>query len=80
MIELYVLDVPEFRLVIEEGSRCAARTRSVGNYVELASDRSLTIERKRAGARRSVWFSSIGALRNGKVTQFDGDVLHIEPE
>lgn len=80
MVELYVLDVPEFRPVIDEGSRCAGRVRSVGNYVELASDRSLTIDRKKAGARRAVWFSSIGALRNGKVVQFDDNILRIEPE
>lgn len=80
MIELYVLDVPEFRPVIAEGSRCAERTRRVGNYVQLSSHGPLTIGRKDAQARRSVWFSSIGALRNGKVTQFDSETLHIEPE
>jgi hypothetical protein len=80
MIELYVLDVPEFRPVIDEATLRAMRTRKVGNYVELSNEGPLTIERKSARARRAVWFSSIGALRNGKVTQFDSDVLHIEPE
>jgi hypothetical protein len=79
VIELYVLDVPEFRPVIDEGSRRAASARKIGNYVEIVSREALTIDRKAAGARRSVWFSSIGALRNGTVTQFDSDSLRIEP-
>jgi hypothetical protein len=80
VIELYVLDVPEFRPVIDEGTRRSGNTRKVGNYVQLSSHGALTIGRKAARARRSVWFSSIGALRNGRVTRFDSDFLHIEPE
>jgi len=80
MIELYVLNVPEFRPVIDEGLAVADRSRIVGNYVELSTDGPMVIDRKKARARRAVWFSAIGALRNGKVTRFDGDLLHIEPE
>lgn len=80
MILLYVLNVPEFRPVIDEGRAVAGHSRTVGNYVELTSDGPLTIDRRKAHARRAVWFSSIGALRHGKVTQFDSDQLRIEPE
>lgn len=80
MIQLYVLNVPEFEPVINQGSVVADSTRIIGNYVELSSVGPLTIDRRKASARRAVWFSSIGALRNGKVTQFDSDQLHIEPE
>lgn len=80
MIELYVLNVPEFAPVVEAGRRVADQSTFVGNYVQLCSDGSLTIERRTARARRAIWFSSIGALRNGKVTQFDSEILHIEPQ
>lgn len=80
MIQLYVLNVPEFEPVIHEGSLVADRSRVIGNYVELSSESTLTIDRRKARARRAVWFSSIGALRHGKVTQFDGDLLRVEPD
>jgi hypothetical protein len=80
MSELYVLNVPEFWPVIDEGARCADRHRVVGNYVEFSCDGPLIIDRKKAGARPAVWFSSIGALRHGKVIRFDSDLLHIVPE
>lgn len=80
MIRLYVLDVPEFRPVIEEATGLADRFRALGNYVEFASAEGMTIERRKAGARRAVWFSSIAALQGGKVIQFDGDVLRLAPE
>lgn len=80
MIHLYVLDVAEFRPVIDQGSAVADRTRIVGNYVEISSEGPLIVDRKAARARRAVWFSAIGALSNGKVIRFDSDQLHIQPE
>jgi hypothetical protein len=80
MIELYVLDVPEFRPVIGEATSQADRSQKVGDYFRFLSEGPLSISRKSAQARRAVWFSAIGALRNGKVTQFDSDTLHIEPD
>ena len=78
MIRLYVLDAPEFRPVIDEAARHADAVRTVGDYVELASEGTLTVERRTAGARHAVWYSTIGALTGGEVAQFDGDALRIE--
>jgi hypothetical protein len=80
VIHLYVLNVPEFKPVIDEGSAVADRARVIGNYVEISSEGPLIIDRRTARARRAVWFSAIGALSNGKVIQFDSDRLHIQPE
>jgi hypothetical protein len=80
VIQLYVLDVPEFRPVIDEASKVADQMRSVGNYLEFGSNGGMTVERRMAGARRSVWFSAISALRGGKIAQFDSDALRLEPE
>jgi hypothetical protein len=79
VIWLYILDVPEFRPVIDEAEACADHSRAIGNYVEFRSGEGMTIERRKAGARRAVWFSTISALRGGKVVQFDSDVLRLEP-
>lgn len=80
MIQLFVLDVPEFHAVIDEHAKYADSVRTVGSYVEFGSAEGFTVERRKAGARRAVWFSSISALRGGKVVQFDSDALRVEPE
>lgn len=79
MIELYVLDVPEFRPVIDEGATVADEVHVVGIYVQLCARSTLVIDRRRAGARQAVWYSAIGGLRHGKVVQFDKDALRIDP-
>ena len=79
MIRLYILNVPEFRPVIEEASRSAQSAEPVGDYVEITHRNGLTVDRRAAGARRSVWFSTVGALVGGTVTQFDSDTLRIQP-
>lgn len=80
MIELYVLDVPEFRAFIDEGVKVADEVHSIGHYVQLRASGTLVIDRRRAGVRQAIWYSGIGALRHGKVVQFDADALRIEPE
>ncbi|GAB2967997.1 hypothetical protein LWP59_26755 [Amycolatopsis acidiphila] len=80
MIELYVLDVPEFRAFIDEGAKVADQCRTIGNYVLLCSNDTLVIDRRQAGVRQAVWYSAVGALRHGKVAQFDKDALRVEPE
>ncbi|WP_405865706.1 MULTISPECIES: hypothetical protein [unclassified Streptomyces] len=80
MIELYVLDVPEFRAFIDQGAKVADEVHIVGNYVQLCGKSTLIIDRREAGIRPAVWYSAIGALRHGKVAQFDRDALRVEPE
>jgi hypothetical protein len=80
VIRLFVLDVPEFRPVIEHVGRSARSRRQAGDYVEFSSDRAIVVDRRAARVRRAVWFSSIAALDGGKVAQFDADELRIEPE
>jgi hypothetical protein len=80
VIELYVLDVPEFRAFIEEGAKVADEVHSIGHYVQLCANDTLIIDRRQAGVRQAVWYSAIGALRHGKVAQFDKDALRVEPE
>lgn len=80
MIELYVLDVPEFRAFIDEGAKVADEVHTIGNYVQLSVKGTLTIDRRQAGVRQAVWYSAVGALRHGKVAQFDKEALRVEPD
>jgi hypothetical protein len=80
VIELYVLDVPEFRAFIDEGAKVADEIHTIGNYVQLSAKGALTIDRRQAGIRQAVWYSAIGALSHGKVAQFDKEALRVEPE
>ncbi|HET6735218.1 glyoxalase [Mycobacterium sp.] len=80
MIELYVLDVPEFRAVIDEVKQYSDEVDPVGYYVRFRNAKTLVVDRRKAGVRQSIWYSSIGALRGGKVAQFDRDALVIEPD
>jgi hypothetical protein len=79
VIRLFVLDVPEFRPVIEHACRSAQASRKVGDYVEFTSTRAIVIGRRAARVRRAVWFSSVAALDGGTLARFDSDELRIEP-
>jgi hypothetical protein len=79
VIRLFVLDVPEFRPVIEHARRSAQSSRKVGDYIEFTSTRAIVVGRRAARVRRAVWFSSVAALDGGKLAQFDSDGLRIEP-
>jgi hypothetical protein len=80
VIELYVLDVPEFRPMIDEATQYVDEVHSVGNYVQFLKADTLVIDRRKAGVRQSIWYSTIGALRGGKVAQFDRNALVIEAD
>jgi hypothetical protein len=79
VIRLFVLDVPEFRPVIEHAGRSAQAVRKVGDYIEFTSTRAIVVGRREARVRRAVWFSSVAALDGGRLAQFDADELRIEP-
>jgi hypothetical protein len=80
VIELYVLDVPEFRPFIDDAAQYADEVHSFGNYVQFLIEKTLVIDRRKAGVRQSIWYSAIGALRGGVVAQFDRDALVIHAE
>jgi hypothetical protein len=80
MTRLYILDVDDFRPVIEVGA--ASRgivSRRVGDYVELAADGEIVIDRRATGVRHAVWYSTVAGVAEGRVTQFDKDALRVEP-
>lgn len=80
MTRLYILDVDDFRPVIEVGAASpGVASRHIGDYVELAADGEIVIDRRATGVRHAVWYSTVAAVADGRVTQFDKDALRVEP-
>lgn len=80
MTRLYILDVDDFRSVIEVGTAVPGVTsRRVGDYVELAADGEIVIDRRATGVRHAVWYSTVAGVAGGRVSQFDKDALRVEP-
>jgi hypothetical protein len=80
MTRLYILDVDDFRPVIEVGAAVpGVVSRRVGDYVELAADGEIVIDRRATGVRHAVWYSTVAGVADGRVNQFDKDALRVEP-
>jgi hypothetical protein len=80
MTALYVLDVVDFRPVAEVAAQDPTITvRRRGPYFELSSNDVITIDRSATGCRNALWYSSIAAIKGGRVTTWDKTVLVVEP-
>jgi hypothetical protein len=80
MTTLYFLDVAEFADVAAVASALPGATTSrIPGYVLVSGDGPLVIDRRATGVRHAVWYSSLAAVKDGVVTQFDKDALRVEP-
>lgn len=80
MPKLYFLDVAEFAGVAAvAAAQPGVHTERAGGYIVVSSDGSVVVDRRTAGVRQAVWYSSLAALREGRVVQFDKDALRVEP-
>ena len=80
MTALYVLDVDDFRPLAEVAAMDPEVTvRRRGPYYEVLSDSVISIDRNATKCRNAVWYSSIAAIKGGRVTQWDKTVLTVEP-
>lgn len=80
MITLFVLDVEDFRPLAEAASKDPGVTIARrGPYLEVAATGSIRIERSATGCRNAVWYSSIAAVKDGRVRRWDKSELVIEP-
>lgn len=79
-VTLFVLDVADFRPLAEVAAKDPATTvRRRGPYFEVSSQGPIVIDRNATGCRNAVWYSSVAAIRHGRVTAWDRGVLRIEP-
>lgn len=77
---LYVLNIADFRpLAAVAAENPSVRVVRRGPYLEVIASEPFAIDRAATGCRNAIWYSSVAAIRNGRVTQWDREVLRIEP-
>jgi hypothetical protein len=77
---VYILDIDDFRPLAKVADNNPAVTvRRRGPYLELHADVAFDIDRNATGCRNAVWYSSIAALRDAKITVWDKTTMHVQP-
>jgi hypothetical protein len=80
MTTLYVLDIDDFRpLALAAAADPAVTVRRRGPYLEVSAAGQIAIDRAATGCRSAVWFSSVAAVRGGRVAHWDRTSMLIEP-
>jgi hypothetical protein len=80
MTTLYVLEVDDFRPIIELAAGLPGVTcRRLGDYAELTSEGEITIDRRATGVNHATWYSSVAGVADGRVVQQDKDALRVVP-
>ena len=80
MTRLYILDVRDFRPVIEVAAAQPAVTRrQAGDYAELVADGEIVIDRRATGLNHATWYSVVAGVADGRITQQDKDALRVVP-
>ncbi|MGD9943295.1 MAG: hypothetical protein AB7L76_24180 [Burkholderiaceae bacterium] len=81
MTTLFVPDVPEFQPVWQH---CIARpgmrvTRHAAGYIEIETSTTLELRRSELRIPLAVWFGLPTGGLEGRIAQYDKDVLRLEP-
>jgi len=81
MAGFYVLDVPEFRPLLEAARRhpaCQVHPLAAGyTFVEFAT--AIEITRAATGLPPALWFGCLTAGLDGKITEFTEETLRLAP-
>jgi hypothetical protein len=78
MSSLFIVDVPEYETVWKSAvADSELEIHHAGPYIELRFSDGVTIDRVTTGVRHAVWYSSVGALEDARVVQFDKDALRV---
>lgn len=81
MSGFYVLDVPEFRPLVEAASRdsrCMVHEPVAGyTFVEFSGE--VEFRRDSTGLRHAIWFGCLTGGLDGKITEFSETVLALAP-
>lgn len=80
MTTLFVLDVDDFRPLAEVASKDPdLEVRRRGPYLVVSGTGPIVIERNATGCRNAVWYSSVAAVADGRVSVWDKNELVVEP-
>jgi hypothetical protein len=78
MVKIYVLDVPEFRPIVDGARRAGIEVSApVNGYYVIVGEGEVVLSRKALGLKPAVWYSSLSGGLEGRIAQFDRDTLRI---
>lgn len=79
MPAVYVLDVPEFRAMVDVAARNPAyRVADVGlGYHRIEADDELVFERRVLGFKPAVWYGAFTGGLEGRIAEFGRDTVRI---
>jgi hypothetical protein len=78
MVKIYILDVPEFRPIVDGARRAGIEVSPpVKGYYVIAGEGEVVLSRKTLGLKPAVWYSSLSGGLEGHIAQFDRDTLRI---
>jgi catechol 2,3-dioxygenase-like lactoylglutathione lyase family enzyme len=75
---IHVVDQPEWSSAVDFARRSDLQTEQRDGYVVVHSDKPFEIRRMEAGLHLAVWFTLPAGGLEGRITQFDRDVLRVE--
>lgn len=79
-VALYILDIAEFSPIAGVAAKDpSVRVLKRGPYFEVSCDKGFEVDRADTGCRNAIWYSSVAAVRDGRVARWDKDVLRVEP-
>ncbi len=82
MTAVYVLDVPEFRALVDVARRNTACTvTEVGlGYTRIESDGEIIFSRRELGFKPAIWYGAFTGGIEGRIAEFGRDDVRIVPE
>jgi hypothetical protein len=79
MTAIYVLDVPEFRALVDVArTDPTCRVREVGlGYIRIESDGDLVFDRRALGFKPAIWYGAFTGGIEGRIAEFGRDTLRL---
>ena len=78
MSEIFVLDVPEFRPLVDAARKYPKYTiTQSGEYFSIRGDGEIIINRKDVMMDEAVWYGALIGGFQGHIDSFTSDVIHI---
>ncbi len=79
MPAVYVLDVPEFRSLVQvaRDRKGYAISRLPGGYFRIESPGEIVLSRKELKFKPAIWYGCLTGGLRGQIVQFDRDTLRI---
>ncbi|VVE60485.1 glyoxalase [Pandoraea captiosa] len=79
-LHIFVLNVPEFASLTHAARQIpTCRVEDTGDYTVISSDAPVAFERRALGLKPAVWYGLFTGGLDGRIEQFERDVVRIAP-